>query len=468
MAGSGTIDLNGFNLNVSSLATQLLSGGNGGVPITASNSGNISNAGTALSTITVNGSASTTYQGLIGAGTYVNPGGASGTDNIKLVLASANTGTLTLTGPNTYNQGTDIEGGTLVIDTYQYTNNLTPPTVTYGSSLPANSNVTNNSNAAFGLVINDGPTVTFPVTNPPSPPNNSTGTAANQIIGTGNTEISSTGLLTVGTLNQGSVANQGTLTINTAGTITHGINNTIGATSTGGSTTIAAGASVTVGNVIQNLLTVNGKLAITATATGTFHVPSSTSVVSTLSFGGSGLLDVNNNAFVVAAGSPANAGTVATALYSELKAGENNTGSGPTWTGTTGITSTLLANGTLSKAKYGVGLAANTDGVTSFGGQTVNSSDVLIGIALLGDTDMSGTVDFTDLNNLLNHYNSANTTWQQGNFLGDPTTDFPDLNALLNNYTQSITSNDLIDCAGRPSGHSGDQLARGTWLHGRA
>ena len=104
-AASGAIDLNGYNQQIASLAG---TGADNGIANT-----NLSGTN-ATSTLTINGSATTTFPGVIGTpATLTNlPGNLN---NIALVLASGNTGTLTLTGASTYTGGTTIDGGTLQV-----------------------------------------------------------------------------------------------------------------------------------------------------------------------------------------------------------------------------------------------------------------------------------------------------------------------------------------------------------------
>jgi hypothetical protein len=95
----GTFDMAGFDQRVSGLA-----GGTGG-------SNFITNTDAATSVLTIDGSIIETYSGLIGAGSL-----SGSNDNVALVLASSNTGTLTLGrgAGNTYNGGTTIDGGRLI------------------------------------------------------------------------------------------------------------------------------------------------------------------------------------------------------------------------------------------------------------------------------------------------------------------------------------------------------------------
>ena len=82
-----------------------LAGGTGG-------SNFITNTAATTSVLTIDGDINEVYSGLIGAGTL-----AGSTDNVALVLASSNTGTLTLnrSAGNTYSGGTTINGGRLLV-----------------------------------------------------------------------------------------------------------------------------------------------------------------------------------------------------------------------------------------------------------------------------------------------------------------------------------------------------------------
>jgi hypothetical protein len=62
-----------------------------------------------------------------------------------------------------------------------------------------------------------------------------------------------------------------------------------------------------------------------------------------------------------------------------------------------------------------------------------------------GDTDFNGTVDFTDLGNLLNSYNSSGNKWSTGDTDFNGLVDFTDLGNLLNVYNQSAILGFTID-----------------------
>ena len=67
----------------------------------------------------------------------------------------------------------------------------------------------------------------------------------------------------------------------------------------------------------------------------------------------------------------------------------------------------------------------------------------LVGLALPGDANFDGKVDFTDLVTLARNYGLKNANWLQGNFDGDGTVDFGDLVALARNYGRVPTAAQL-------------------------
>ena len=56
---------------------------------------------------------------------------------------------------------------------------------------------------------------------------------------------------------------------------------------------------------------------------------------------------------------------------------------------------------------------------------------------LPGDTNADGTVNFTDLLTLAQHYGAAGADWQQGDFDASGTVDFSDLLTLAQHYGQT-------------------------------
>jgi fibronectin-binding autotransporter adhesin len=77
--------------------------------------------------------------------------------------------------------------------------------------------------------------------------------------------------------------------------------------------------------------------------------------------------------------------------------------------------------------------AALTTPFTTFGGLPADSGSILLAPELLGDTNIDGIVNVTDLNTVLAHLGSATAAWTSGNFDNAATIDLTDLNTVLNN-----------------------------------
>ncbi|MGN6370218.1 MAG: hypothetical protein ACTHN5_18330 [Phycisphaerae bacterium] len=73
----------------------------------------------------------------------------------------------------------------------------------------------------------------------------------------------------------------------------------------------------------------------------------------------------------------------------------------------------------------------------TFAGLPVDPNSLLIAPAFPGDTNLDGTVDQTDLSQLLAHLNQTTPNWTDGNFDHSPTVDLTDLAFVLNNFGQS-------------------------------
>ncbi len=73
----------------------------------------------------------------------------------------------------------------------------------------------------------------------------------------------------------------------------------------------------------------------------------------------------------------------------------------------------------------------------SFLGQTVDASAVVARLALNGDTDLNGAVNFDDLLRLAARYGQSVTAWSSGDFNYDGVVNFDDLLLLAANYGRS-------------------------------
>ena len=188
-----------------------------------------------------------------------------------------------------------------------------------------------------------------------------------------------------GTLNiNGTVSTAST--INTAGNVNFGAENGSGfLPRTVGAINITGGIT----GVDQAAVTANRQVLITSSLTIS-----------------AGKLDLTNNDMIVHNGSQS-------AITTLIASGYNG---GP-WNGTTGITSSVAA-GTNNTA-LGVELNSNGAGGTllsSFDGQTVNTSDVLVKYTYFGDANLDGVVNGSDYTLIDNGFNNNLTGWHNGDF----------------------------------------------------
>jgi len=76
---------------------------------------------------------------------------------------------------------------------------------------------------------------------------------------------------------------------------------------------------------------------------------------------------------------------------------------------------------------------------TSFDGQTVIHTDVLVKETLFGDATLDGTVSIADFNDLAANFGlSSGATWDQGDFNHDGSVSIADFNLLAENFGQSL------------------------------
>ena len=85
---------------------------------------------------------------------------------------------------------------------------------------------------------------------------------------------------------------------------------------------------------------------------------------------------------------------------------------------------------TSADSRHGLGYADGADGVVAGLGATSE----LIKFTWDGDADLSGFVDSTDLNIVLNNYNKPVARWDAGDFDYSGFVDSSDLNIVLNSY----------------------------------
>ena len=187
--------------------------------------------------------------------------------------------------------------------------------------------------------------------------------------------------------------------------------------------TVQAGGSFLIANSSNaNSLTLQG----TGTAKIAAHAGSSSNLLQldNLSLSTTSQLDVANNAMIIHNGSLSQ-------ITSSLAAGFNS----GRWNGPTGIVSstaaTTAAGGNPDTA---VGVAENVG--SSFEGQTVSSTDVLVKYTYYGDANLDGKVTAADYMAIDNGFNSAGalTGWQNGDFNYDGKINGDDYTLIDNSY----------------------------------
>lgn len=201
-----------------------------------------------------------------------------------------------------------------------------------------------------------------------------------------------------------------------------------------GRTTVSAGATLTVNPgagagpvlaVSQGTLNVAGTLRVAA---GTGSVGS----VDTLSITGAGFVDLTNNDLIVRSTAGGYAAEVA-AVRTLVRNWYTAAGGLP---GTTGLGSSLSfytpegAFTTLAVYDNSALPAGGTTTITSFNGQTVGATDILVKYTYLGDTDLSGSVDAADLARALQGLNGGGTGWNFGDVNYDGVINFTDLGRI--------------------------------------
>ncbi|MGN6366667.1 MAG: beta strand repeat-containing protein [Phycisphaerae bacterium] len=71
---------------------------------------------------------------------------------------------------------------------------------------------------------------------------------------------------------------------------------------------------------------------------------------------------------------------------------------------------------------------------TTFAGVPVDDNSLLLAPELLGDTNIDGKIDLTDLSTILTHFGQQTPNWTDGNFDNTQTINLTDLSDVLNNF----------------------------------
>jgi hypothetical protein len=250
------------------------------------------------------------------------------------------------------------------------------------------------------------------------------------------------------------LANNSVLTAAGAGTleIISTVTNGPGTLRVSGATVNAAmdlntGTTLQVDSGALNLNATQHVAAISATG-GTIALASGSKLIRTgsVALSGAAALDLDDGRMIVdyAGSSPRSA-------IQSLVAGGY---AGGAWTGS-GIRSGEAAG----NSRLGIGVI-EAGSATSFAGETVDSTTVLVGLSLKGDTNLDFTVNFDDLLSLAQAYGGAGT-WGDGDTDYSGTVVFDDLLALAQNYGSSLLSGGGIvtDAALAASFHSDWSLA---------
>ena len=148
--------------------------------------------------------------------------------------------------------------------------------------------------------------------------------------------------------------------------------------------------------------------------------------MNTLSITG-GTLDLASNDLTVAA-------TPISTISGYIDGGFNN----GNWNGA-GLTSSAAQAASSAAHKTALGYAtASSLGVTTFDGQPVTGSTVLVKYTYAGDANLDGIVNAQDFDALAAHYGTSSDVWTQGDFNYDGTVNTIDFNVLASNYNLNI------------------------------
>ncbi len=151
-------------------------------------------------------------------------------------------------------------------------------------------------------------------------------------------------------------------------------------------------------------------------------------VAATPSIAATGLLDLGGNDLIAHDGNP----TQLTALIARGYNGGN-------WLGTGGLTSSAAA--ATSNTALGIELNSNGSGgtqVSTFDGQAVSSTDVLVKYTYFGDANLDGVVNGSDYTLIDNGFNNSLTGWHNGDFNYDGIVNGDDYTLIDNAFnTQS-------------------------------
>ena len=160
-----------------------------------------------------------------------------------------------------------------------------------------------------------------------------------------------------------------------------------------------------------------------------------------LSVGTGGYIDLNDNEMIVDYTTSSPLSTIQSLVTSGYHGGA--------WDGS-GIRSTIAAENSTADHRTAIGYAQNdgtSSGVnyTTFAGQDVDNTTVLLRYTYYGDATIDGTVNLLDFNRLAGNFNGSGKVWGQCDFNYDTNCNLLDFNLYATNYNQT----GLGDDAGR-------------------
>jgi hypothetical protein len=195
----------------------------------------------------------------------------------------------------------------------------------------------------------------------------------------------------------------------------------LGAVSGTGSATVSAGTlNANAISIAALMASGTGKLFFNANGSNT-----GASRLSSISLTGNGTVDLNDNDLILDYTGNSPIGTIRSDLLRGFNSGY--------WNGA-GLTSTAAHNDPDFATALGYS-EAGTLGLSTFDGQSVDPTTLLVKYTYYGDTNLDGKVDQTDFQNFLDGLAATGSTWFQGDFTYDGTVDLGnDFSLLLNAY----------------------------------
>src|SRR2546425_13175270 len=107
------------------------------------------------------------------------------------------------------------------------------------------------------------------------------------------------------------------------------------------------------------------------------------------------------------------------------------------WTGS-GLDSSTAASvftNTSIDHRTAIGIGEASDlGLSTFSGRNVDTTSLLLRYTLYGDSNLDGTVDTLDFNQLVTNFGAADATWTRADWDYNSTVDTLDFNELASNF----------------------------------